>query len=211
MCNLDDPAIIRSLRCKVIVLLLLDMIYFILSLSTLEDGGYLGIAASFLSMLATSIVVGRFIPIVPALRLLCAVCVVAPVISIAHVAISIVRAATVHSWCCRREDVKPHSVAMLLYGLCVYYGAVAVYRFVVAYGPGGAQSVRLALTCIRPAEAEVPIGEPVAESTIIGGTVPVVGGTVIASAPVIGVQLGTGTSLPTSYPTTQAQLVPVPG
>ena len=169
MCDPNDPYIVRQVRCKIIVQLILDGFYALLALSTLGDGGYLGLPAAVLGLTGCVTVVGRLAQPTAAYTLLrtCNAC--ALPFSAAHIVIALWRAATVNEWCCEDQETNPRSVAGLLYALCTFFAFTAVARVRIAFGSNGAGAARDADNAdpgmrsanVYPASTEIPVGQPV--------------------------------------------------
>lgn len=167
----------RQIRCKVIFQLVLDLVAALLSLSTLEDGGYVGVPANVIALIGSVTVVARLSPPPSAFTVLCVCNILALPLSIAQMALGIWRAATVEDWCCSREETDKGGVAALLYVLCVFFAAAACFRVSILFGSKGAMAARRAP--FGTGAAVIPVGEPVPAAALPVGR-PVVGVQVIA-------------------------------
>ena len=169
MCDPNDPYIVRQVRCKIIVQLILDGFYALLTLFTFEDGGYIGLPAAILGLIGCNTVVGRLAQPSAAYTLLrtCNAC--ALPFSAAHIGIALWRATTVNEWCCENPETSPRNVAGLLYALCTFFAVTAIARVRIAFGSNGAGAARDADNAdprmrsanVYPATTEIPVGQPI--------------------------------------------------
>jgi len=154
-----DSEPVKAFRCKIAVQFCTEWFYLLMSISTFEDAGYAGIPASCIGLIATSALLGRCIQAPLVYTVVCLLNPMASVTTIAHVALTIWRAATVSNWCCSTEDTDPHGVAALLYVLALFYTSVGVFRITLILGSVGAASLRHAPA--RTGATVIPLGQPV--------------------------------------------------
>jgi len=173
----NDSYTMTQLRCKVIIQLVLEIFYLIMAMSTVEDGGYMGIGACAFGLFGTIVVVARLVPPPAAFAKLCICNHIATPLSIAHVALALWRAATVDDWCCKQEDTDKAAVAALLYGLSFFFSAVAATRLAIVHGSNGASRARYETYASRT--SVVPVGEPVVAVPVAAAV----------GEPVVGVQV----------------------
>jgi len=176
--NPNDPLVIRRAKFFAVIQIVLESVLLVVSLSTVRDGGYLGVAASFLGLTGCTAVLMRrstgYLTWILAN-------VAGFLLGIAQTVLMVRLLATVDDWCCEIETNTKSAMRALLTVLVALYLSGALLRLYVAFGPapkarGVAGSLSVApVAGVRAQQGAVAVGVPVVVDTslpVVEGRVP---------------------------------------
>jgi hypothetical protein len=196
----NEPPVIRRGRATAAVQIFVEGFLFIFSLSTVRDGGYLGVAASMTAGVGCVAVLSRCLPTRSAFDLMMRCNFAGCAFSVGQIALLVRLLSTVDEWCCKRESTSKDAMRTLLVILALMFGAGAALRFIFAVGPAK-RARKFTVVAVSPETTGTRVAYPSS-----GGAAVVVGVPVVESDQMPVVQ-GQAAPAPTTWSTTDATIV----